>query len=125
MNADISGFLMHYEIFGDGECPLLWLHGWTGTGADWKFIFKEVPGGFQIIGPDLRGNGASSGFEGTHRFEQSARGVLALLDHLSGGCVLASDCFRLSFGVNNRPPNETPDQDYGHRKQQRWAHVEL
>lgn len=82
MNAPINGFDMHYEVFGEAGSPLLWLSGWTGTGADWKFVFKDVPAGFQIIGPDLRGNGASSGFEGIHRFEQSARDVFALLDHL-------------------------------------------
>jgi len=82
MNTDINGFTMHYEVFGDAGSPLLWLSGWTGTGADWKFVFSDVPAGFQIIGPDLRGNGASSGFDGTHRFEQSAWDVFALLDQL-------------------------------------------
>lgn len=83
MNAEINGFRMNYEVFGDAGSPLLWLHGWTGTGADWKFVFKDVPAGFQIIGPDLRGNGASSGFKGTHRFQESAEDIFALLDHLS------------------------------------------
>ena len=54
----------------------------TGTGADWKYIFREPPSGFRLIGPDLRGNGASTGFEGMHSFTQSARDVFALLDHL-------------------------------------------
>ena len=82
MYAEINWFLMHYEVFGDAGCPLLWLHGWSGTGADWKFVFKDVPAGFQIIGPDMRGNGASSGFEGIHRFQQSGRDIFALLDRL-------------------------------------------
>lgn len=83
MEFEVSGYRMHYELFGDpaGE-PLLWLHGWTGTGADWKYIFKTVPSGFRLIGPDLKGNGASSGFQGTHSFRQSARDVTALLDYL-------------------------------------------
>ncbi|HVO63756.1 MAG TPA: alpha/beta hydrolase [Terriglobales bacterium] len=82
MDVEIHGFRMHYDVFGDAGSPLLWLSGWTGTGADWKFVFQDVTAGFQIIGVDLRGNGASSGFEGTHRFQQSARDVFALLDHL-------------------------------------------
>jgi pimeloyl-ACP methyl ester carboxylesterase len=82
MEANINGSRMHYEVFGSAGGPLLWLHGWSGTGADWKFVFKDVPEGFQIIGPDLRGNGASAGFEGTHHFQQSARDVFALLDFL-------------------------------------------
>lgn len=83
MDFEVNGYRMHYELFGDpaGE-PLLWLHGWSGTGQDWKFIFKDPPAGFRLIGPDVRGNGASTGFEGTHSFRQSARDILALLDHL-------------------------------------------
>ena len=83
MDFDGNGYRMHYGLFGDpaGE-PLLWLHGWSGTGEDWKYIFKDPPTGFRLIGPDARGNGASTGFDGTHSFKQSARETFALLDHL-------------------------------------------
>ena len=83
MDFEVNGYRLHYEMFGDpsGE-PLLWLHGWTGTGADWQFIFKEPPPRFQLIGPDIRGNGASTGFQGSHSFRQSAHDIFALLDHL-------------------------------------------
>jgi len=35
MDFEVNGYRMHYELFGDpsGE-PLLWLHGWSGTGQD-------------------------------------------------------------------------------------------
>lgn len=82
MDFDIHGYRMHYEVFGAAGEPLLWLHGWSGSGEDWKFIFNDVPAGFHIVGPDLKGNGASSGFDGTHTFRQSAREIFALLDHL-------------------------------------------
>ena len=62
--------------------PLLWLSGWIGTGEDWRYVFNDVPTGFRLIGPDLRGNGASTGFQGPYTFRQSARDVFALLDHL-------------------------------------------
>ena len=77
MDFDVHGYRMHYEIFGDsaGE-PLLWLSGWSGTGEDWKYVFKDVPPGFRLIGPDIRGNGASTGFRGMHTFRQSARDIL-------------------------------------------------
>lgn len=83
MEFEVNGYRMHYQIFGDPEGqPLLWLSGWTGTGEDWKHIFKDVPSGFRLIGPDVRGNGASTGFNGAHTFRQSARDIFALLDHL-------------------------------------------
>lgn len=83
MDFEIHGYRMHYELYGDpsGE-PLLWLHGWSGSGQDWKHIFQEPPVGFRLIGPDMRGNGASTGFDGTHSFRQSASDMFALLDHL-------------------------------------------
>src|SRR6476646_8266958 len=84
MDFEVNGYRMHYELYGDPSAePLLWLHGWSGSGQDWKHIFLEgPPAGFRLIGPDIRGNGASTGFAGTHSFRQSARDVLALLDHL-------------------------------------------
>ena len=83
MEFEVNGYRMHYGLFGDqrGE-PLLWLSGWSGTGEDWRYVFGEVPSGFRLIGPDIRGNGTSTGFRGTHTFRQSARDVFALLDHL-------------------------------------------
>ncbi len=67
MEFEINGYRMHYELLGE---PLLWLHGWSGTGQDWKYIFKDPPAGFLVIGPDGRGNGGSTGFEGMHSFRQ-------------------------------------------------------
>ena len=83
MEFEVKGYRMHYEIFGDscGEA-LLWLHGWSGSGSDWKYIFNDPPPGFRLIGPDARGNGASTGFNGSHSFEESASDMFALLDSL-------------------------------------------
>jgi pimeloyl-ACP methyl ester carboxylesterase len=42
MDFDVDGYRMHYEISGDPAAePLLWLSGWSGTGEDWKYVFKE------------------------------------------------------------------------------------
>jgi len=83
MEIELQDYRMHYEISGDPEGePLLWLHGWSGTGQDWKYIFKEAPAGFRVIEPDLRGHGSSSGFHGVMSFRQLALDIFALLDHL-------------------------------------------
>jgi pimeloyl-ACP methyl ester carboxylesterase len=70
-----------YETAGEGT-PLLWLHGFMGTGADWKYIFGEPPAGFRLIAPDLRGHGASTNPSGEFSFRQAARDVLKLLEEL-------------------------------------------
>ena len=83
MELELNGYRMHYEVFGDpAGKPLLWLSGWSGTGKDWSYIFKDIPPGFRLVGPDLRGNGASTGFKRTHTFRESARDMFVLLDHL-------------------------------------------
>lgn len=50
MVADINGFDMHCETAAEGE-PLLWLHGFMGAGADWRYVFPQPPAGFHIIAP--------------------------------------------------------------------------
>jgi pimeloyl-ACP methyl ester carboxylesterase len=81
MHTTINGFEMHWDESGEGE-PLLWLHGGTGAGSDWHYVFPESPAGYRVIKPDLRGHGASSNPAGEFSFRQCARDVLALLDHL-------------------------------------------
>jgi pimeloyl-ACP methyl ester carboxylesterase len=88
MIVEINGFELNYEAVGDGE-PLLWLHGFMGAGPDWKYIFKEVPVGFRLIAPDLRGHGASTNPSGEFSFQQAGNDVRALLRHLGIGAVKA------------------------------------
>jgi len=71
----------HYEIRGEGE-PLVLLHGFTGSGADWQYIFKEPPAGFQLIIPDLRGHGRSTNPSTQFTFRQCALDIFELLDEL-------------------------------------------
>jgi pimeloyl-ACP methyl ester carboxylesterase len=82
MLLDVNGMELHYDVHGEGE-PLVWLHGGMGHGADWQFIFTSPPAGYQLIAPDLRGHGRSTGAQPTYSFRQSALDVFALLDHLN------------------------------------------
>lgn len=77
----INEIELYYEMDGQGE-PLVLLHGFTGSGADWKLIFKESPGGYRLVLPDLRGHGRSTNPSGEFTFRQSALDVFALLDRL-------------------------------------------
>lgn len=82
MHFAIDEAEIHYDSHGEGE-PLLWLHGGLGHGPDWRFIFTDVPSGFRLIAPDLRGHGRSTGAAPTYSFRQSAADMFALLDHLA------------------------------------------
>src|SRR5712671_5956009 len=81
MVVDVNGISLHYEIVGEGE-PLLWLHGGLGSGADWRYIFPEVPAGYRLLAPDLRGHGASTNPSGEFTFRQCAADLRAWLRHL-------------------------------------------
>jgi pimeloyl-ACP methyl ester carboxylesterase len=81
MLAEINGVELYYEVVGEGK-PLLWLHGFMGCGADWRYIFTDPPAGFRLIAPDLRGHGASTNPSGAFSFRQSALDLIGLLRHL-------------------------------------------
>ena len=77
----INGIEMYCELQGEGE-PLLLLHGFTGSGADWGLIFPTPPEGYRLVIPDLRGHGRSTNPSAEFTFRQSALDVIALLDRL-------------------------------------------
>jgi pimeloyl-ACP methyl ester carboxylesterase len=81
MRVAVNDVDLEYETSGEGS-PLLWLHGFLGAGADWKYIFDEAPAGFRLIAPDLRGHGASTNPSNEFSFRQAAHDVLGLLDAL-------------------------------------------
>ncbi len=77
----INGMEMYYETRGEGE-PLVLLHGGGGIGANWDLIFKELPKGYRLIVPDLRGHGRSTNPSLVFSFQQAALDVYAMLDLL-------------------------------------------
>jgi pimeloyl-ACP methyl ester carboxylesterase len=81
MEIELDDVRLHYETCGEGT-PLLWLSGFMGSGADWRYLFDEAPPGHLLIAPDLRGHGASTGPSGAFRFRDAAEDMLALLRHL-------------------------------------------
>ncbi|MGP4078390.1 2-succinyl-6-hydroxy-2,4-cyclohexadiene-1-carboxylate synthase [Pseudalkalibacillus sp. R45] len=56
MKIDVNGIGYHVETVGEGD-PLLLLHGFTGSGADWTPFKKEWGDDFKLIIVDLIGHG--------------------------------------------------------------------
>ena len=77
--------------------PLLLLHGFTGTGDDWKHVFADPLAGYRIIAPDLPGHGRSANPRKDFKFADVARDVFALLDQLGIDRVKA---IGMSAGAN-------------------------
>ena len=59
---------------------LLLLHGFTGCGDDWQYVFSRPPQGFRVLSPDLPGHGRSTNPRATFKFADVARDMFALLD---------------------------------------------
>ena len=77
----INGIELYYKVRGEGE-PLVLLHGFTGSGADWDLLIDDWTKGYRLIIPDLRGHGRSTNPSNQFTHRQSALDILALLDHL-------------------------------------------
>jgi pimeloyl-ACP methyl ester carboxylesterase len=95
-SAAINGINIFYERHGDGT-PLLLLHGFTGYGRDWRYVFPDPIDGYTTITPDLRGHGQTLNPSGNFTFRQVALDTFALLDHLGVGKVKA---IGMSLGAN-------------------------
>lgn len=80
----LNGVQLYFEVHGSGE-PLLVLHGYLGSSQDWAVLPAEWREQFQLIAPDLRGHGRSSNPLSIFRHDESARDMIALLDHLGIG----------------------------------------
>ena len=92
----VNGIELFYRDRGEGE-PLLLLHGFTGSGDDWRHVFAAPLDGYRIITPDLRAHGRSTNPTGTFTFADVARDIGALLDRLEIGSVKA---IGMSGGAN-------------------------
>jgi pimeloyl-ACP methyl ester carboxylesterase len=97
-SISVDGAELHYRLHGDGE-PLLLLHGFTGSGDDWRHLFDldELARGHRLIIPDARGHGRSTNPSGAFTHRQCARDLRALCDHLG---VARCKAIGLSLGGN-------------------------
>ncbi len=75
---------LNYAVSGTPDLPaVLFLHGFMGSGADWKSVIATLEGRFRCVAVDLPGHGASVGLPPeAYAFENAARLVLDMLDEL-------------------------------------------
>jgi pimeloyl-ACP methyl ester carboxylesterase len=82
-SARVNGIDLSYELRGDGP-PLVLLHGFGGTGADFRHVFDldGLAREHRLILPDLRGHGRTTPLSEPLRIRDCARDVEALLGAL-------------------------------------------
>jgi 2-succinyl-6-hydroxy-2,4-cyclohexadiene-1-carboxylate synthase len=75
---------LNYEVYGDRRAPpVLFLHGFMGSSADWRAVATAIGDLAFCIALDLPGHGASLGLaQGAYTIEGSALAVIHTLDQL-------------------------------------------
>ncbi len=84
--TSFDGVKIYYEMAGTGS-PVLLLHGFTGTGTSWKrtALFNDlISAGYQVIIPDMRGNGRSDKPHDSIAYDNDAeaKDLMLLMDKL-------------------------------------------
>ncbi|MCX7747783.1 MAG: alpha/beta hydrolase [Clostridia bacterium] len=63
MKADLNGYNIHFEVFGEGQ-PVICLHGWNEECSVFKTrAYKSLLQGYKIYAVDLPGFGESEGLD--------------------------------------------------------------
>jgi len=96
----VNGAKLYYEEYGQGE-PLILLHGFGRTLADWKPFIPEFSKHYRVIVWDMRGHGRSTNPDTSKVFlhATAAKDLLALIEklnlkkvkaigHSSGGIII-------------------------------------
>src|SRR5947207_1888298 len=80
----INGVELNVELSGQGQ-PLLLLHGFTGSSANWQSYHETLGRQFQLIAVDLLGHGLSEApaDPARHNLDHSATDLAAILDRLA------------------------------------------
>ena len=94
-SAEINGISLAYRDIASGP-PLVLLHGFTGTGADWDAFIPALSAKYRLIVPDLRGHGRSLNPSGRFTTHELAEDVIALLDRLH---IDHADAIGVSMGA--------------------------
>ena len=93
-----DGVDIAYEVFGDGPCNLLFMHGWSGSGAYFDETLKYLDlTGLRAITFDLRGHGDSDKPDTGYSDERFARDAFAVAD-----AVAANEIIVIGFSMSGR-----------------------
>lgn len=57
--ADVNGARLYYELSGDGDVPLVMVHGGIGSHQVWEPVVPSLAESFRVLNYDRRGHGRS------------------------------------------------------------------
>jgi pimeloyl-ACP methyl ester carboxylesterase len=74
-----NGINIHYEEYGDGDIPLILLHGGTGTLEEWKPLIPSFASHFHMYALDSRAHGKTDNPPGKLSYRTMADDVAAFI----------------------------------------------
>ena len=81
--APVNGLQMYYEIYGEGDIPLVLIHGGGSTiESTWANMLPLFAEHNQVIAIELQAHGRTSDRNAPESFEQDADDVAALINYL-------------------------------------------
>jgi lipase len=89
LDVPVDGGNLRVLLWGTGRRVAVAVHGITASGMSWQAVARQMPSGWTLAAPDLRGRGHSNYLPGPYGLEQHAADITAVLRHFGGRPVLA------------------------------------
>jgi pimeloyl-ACP methyl ester carboxylesterase len=88
-DVPVDGGGLRVLQWGTGRRVAVAVHGITASAMSWQAVARQMPPGWTLAAPDLRGRGSSAHLPGPYGLERHAADVTAVLRHFGGRPVLA------------------------------------
>ena len=89
LDVPVDGGKLRVLAWGAGRRVAVALHGITASAMSWQAVARQMPAGWTLAAPDLRGRGHSAHLPGPYGLERHTADVTAVLRHFGGRPVLA------------------------------------
>ena len=83
----VDGGELRVLQWGTGKRVAVAVHGITASAMSWQAVARQMPPGWTLAAPDLRGRGSSDHLPGPYGLERHAADVTAILRHFGGSGV--------------------------------------
>jgi lipase len=89
LDVPVDGGDLRVLVWGTGRRVAVAVHGIAASAMAWQAVARQMPAGWTLAAPDLRGRGHSAHLPGPYGLERHTADVTAVLRHLGGRPVLA------------------------------------
>jgi pimeloyl-ACP methyl ester carboxylesterase len=87
LDVPVDGGELRVLQWGTGKRVAVAVHGITASAMSWQAVARQMPPGWTLAAPDLRGRGSSAHLPGPYGLERHAADVTAILRHFGGSGV--------------------------------------